>query len=159
MKEIERKFLVTSEAYKTSAHHHYRITQGFLNTDPERTVRIRLKDDKGVLTVKGMSSEDGLSRFEWETDITADEAKSLLDLCEKGIIDKERYEVRSGNHIFEIDEFFGANEGLGIAEVELEDENEIFNKPSWLGVEVTGDIRYYNSQISKTPFNTWKGNT
>ena len=159
MKEIERKFLVTSKAYKTEAHRHYRITQGFLNTDPERTVRVRLKDDKGVLTVKGMSSEDGLSRFEWETEITANDAKSLLDLCEKGIIDKERYEVRSGNHIFEIDEFFGANEGLVIAEVELEDENEIFNKPSWLGVEVTGDIRYYNSQISKSPFNTWKDNT
>lgn len=159
MKEIERKFLVTSEAYKTDAHHHYRITQGFLNTDPERTVRVRVKGDKGVLTVKGMSSKDGLSRFEWETEISSDEAYALLKLCEDGVIDKMRYEVRSGNHVFEIDEFFGANEGLVIAEVELKGEDEHFESPKWIGDEVTGDIRYYNSQISKTPFNSWKDNT
>ena len=159
MKEIERKFLVTSEAYKTEAHHHYRITQGFLNTDPERTVRVRLKADQGQLTVKGLSSDDGLSRFEWETEISADEAKALLNLCEEGIIDKERYEVRSGVHLFEVDEFYDANQGLVIAEVELQDEKDVFQKPSWIGKEVTGDIRYYNSQISKTPYNTWNENT
>lgn len=159
MKEIERKFLVNSEDYKTEAFHQYRITQGFLNTDPERTVRVRLKGDQGVLTVKGMSSEDGLSRFEWETEISSDEAHALLKLCEDGVIDKMRYEVRSGDHVFEIDEFFGANEGLVIAEVELKDEDEHFESPTWIGDEVTGDIRYYNSQISKSPFNTWKDNT
>ncbi|MBO6605243.1 CYTH domain-containing protein [Psychroserpens sp.] len=159
MKEIERKFLVNSEDYKTEAFYKYRITQGFLNTDPERTVRVRLKGDQGVLTVKGMSSEDGLSRFEWETEISSDEAHALLKLCEDGVIDKMRYEVRSGDHVFEIDEFFGANEGLVIAEVELKDEDEHFESPKWIGDEVTGDIRYYNSQISKSPFNTWKDNT
>lgn len=159
MKEIERKFLVTSEDYKKEAFRNYRITQGFLNTDPERTVRIRLKDNKGVLTVKGMSSEDGVSRFEWETEISLHEARALLHLCEDAVIDKIRYEVRSGDHIFEIDEFFGANEGLVIAEVELKHEDEQFEIPKWIGDEVTGDIRYYNSQISKLPFNTWKDNT
>lgn len=159
MKEIERKFLVTSEDYKKQAFRNYRISQGFLNTDPERTVRIRLKDNKGVLTVKGMSSEDGLSRFEWETEISPYEARALLNLCEDAVIDKMRYEVRSGDHVFEIDEFFGANEGLIIAEVELKHEDEQFEIPKWIGDEVTGDIRYYNSQISKSPFNTWKNNT
>ncbi len=159
MKEIERKFLVNSEDYKTEAFDQYRITQGFLNTDPERTVRVRLMGDQGVLTVKGMSSEDGLSRFEWETEISSYEAHALLKLCEDGVIDKMRYEVRSGDHVFEIDEFFGANEGLVIAEVELKDEDEQFESPTWIGDEVTGDIRYYNSQISKSPFNTWKDNT
>ena len=153
--EIERKFLIKSDAFKTEAFNSYHIKQGFLNSHPERTVRVRIKKDKGILTVKGKSSSDGLTRFEWEKEIALDEAESLLKLCEKGIIDKTRYEVKAGSHIFEIDEFYGENEGLIIAEVELNSENESFEKPDWLGEEVTGDIKYYNSNLSKLPFKQW----
>ncbi|WP_341215296.1 CYTH domain-containing protein [uncultured Wocania sp.] len=156
MIEIERKFLVTSSNFKNQAFKSTRIIQGFLNRDPERTVRVRLKDDAGVLTVKGKSSINGLSRFEWEKEISKEDTKSLFRLCEKGIIDKMRYEVKVENHIFEIDEFFGDNEGLIMAEVELQNENETFKNPEWLGKEVTGDIKYYNSQLSKQPYNTWQ---
>lgn len=156
MIEIERKFLVTSDVFKSEAFKQTRITQGFLNTAKERTVRVRIKGDEGFLTVKGESVNNGLSRFEWEKDITVTEAENLLKICEKGIIDKIRYEVKLGNHIFEVDEFLGDNEGLIIAEIELENENELFERPTWLGKEVTGDIRYYNSQLSKKPFKTWK---
>lgn len=156
MIEIERKFLVISDAYKNEAKTKTRIIQGFLNTHKERTVRVRLRGNCGFLTVKGASSKNGLSRFEWEKEITELEAKELLNLCEPGVIDKKRYEIKTGNHIFEVDEFFGDNEGLVIAEVELEDENETFEKPNWLGTEVTGQIKYYNSQLSKQPYNTWK---
>ena len=155
MIEIERKFLVTSNAYKEQAHQKFRIIQGFLNRDPERTVRVRLKDDKGMLTVKGLSSNDGLSRFEWEKEISKKEAKALLEFCVEGVIDKLRFEVKVNNHIFEVDEFYGDNEGLVVAEVELQTEEETFTKPNWLGDEVTGDIKYYNSQLSKQPYNTW----
>jgi CYTH domain-containing protein len=155
MIEIERKFLVKSEDYKEASFKVTHIIQGFLNRDPERTVRVRLKNDEGILTVKGLSSNDGLSRFEWEKNITKNEAKALLEFCEKGVIDKLRYEVKVDNHIFEVDEFFGDNKGLVIAEVELKTEDEKFSKPEWLGEEVTGDIRYYNSQLSKEPFKTW----
>jgi len=156
MIEIERKFLVTSDAFKDQAQQKFRIIQGFLNRDPERTVRVRLKDNKGILTVKGLSSSDGLSRFEWEKEISKKDAKGLLEFCEKGVIDKLRYEVSVNNHIFEVDEFYGDNEGLVIAEVELKTEDEAFTKPDWLGEEVTGNIKYYNSQLSKQPHNTWK---
>jgi len=156
MIEIERKFLVTTEAFKKDAFKKTRISQGFLNRDKARTVRVRLKEELGYITVKGMSSNNGLSRFEWEKEIPKKEAKSLLKLCEPTIIDKIRYEVEVGNHIFEVDEFFGDNEGLIIAEVELNDENEIFDKPDWLGKEVTGNIKYYNSQLSKQPYTNWK---
>ena len=155
MIEIERKFLVTSDVFKKEAHQKFRIIQGFLNRDPERTVRVRLKDDTGILTVKGLSSNDGLSRFEWEKDILKNDAKALLEFCEEGVIDKLRYEIKVDKHIFEVDEFFGDNEGLVIAEVELSSEDEVFTKPNWLGEEVTGDIKYYNSQLSKQPYNTW----
>lgn len=155
MIEIERKFLVTSDVFKQEAYRKFRIIQGFLNRDPERTVRVRIKGNKGVLTVKGLSSNDGLSRFEWEKEISKKDAKVLLEFCEEGVIDKLRYEVKVNNHIFEVDEFFGDNEGLVIAEVELKTEEEAFTKPSWLGQEVTGDIKYYNSQLSKQPYNTW----
>lgn len=154
--EIERKFLVTSNDFKKEATRSYSIKQGFLNSHKERTVRVRLKKDKGYLTVKGKSSEDGLVRFEWETEITTQEAQQLLELCEESIIDKMRYEVNFGKHTFEIDEFFDGNEGLIIAEVELQSKDEVFIKPVWLGKEVTGDIRYYNSQLSKQPYKTWK---
>lgn len=156
MIEIERKFLVTSEAFKKEAFNKTRITQGYLNSDKERAVRIRLRNVKGFLTVKGASSEDGLSRFEWETEISKRDAESLLKLCEKGVIDKMRYEVKIGKHLFEVDEFFGDNEGLVVAEVELNHVSEGFKKPEWLGEEVTGDDRYYNAQLSKQPFKSWK---
>jgi len=155
MIEIERKFLVTSDAYKEASFKSTRIIQGYLNTDKERTVRVRLKGDIGFITVKGLSKNNGLSRFEWEKEITKEEAKALLKISEPGIIDKTRYEITVGNHIFEVDEFYGDNEGLVIAEVELENENEIVKKPDWLGEEVTGNKKYYNSQISIKPFKSW----
>lgn len=155
MIEIERKFLVISDAYKAEAFKKTRIIQGFLNTHPDRTVRVRLKENKGVLTVKGRASKNGVTRFEWEKELSKTDTEALLELCEKGIIDKVRHEVKVENHIFEIDEFFGDNQGLVIAEIELKTEDETFSKPKWLGVEVTGDLKYYNSQLGKNPFNTW----
>lgn len=154
--EIERKFLVTSNDFKKEATTSYRIKQGFLNSHEERVVRVRLKEDKGYLTVKGKSSEDGLIRFEWEREISSQDAEELLKLCEKGIIDKLRYEVHLGEHTFEIDEFFGDNEGLIIAEIELQAKHENFKKPDWLGKEVSGDIKYYNSQLGKQPYKSWE---
>ena len=156
MIEIERKFLVQSDDFKIQAKNKYRIVQGFLNTHPERTVRVRIKGDKGFLTIKGISNERGTSRFEWEKEIDANEAEQLLKLCELGVIDKIRYEVNIGKHVFEVDEFFGDNEGLLVAEVELNDENDKFDKPIWLGEEVTGQHKYYNSQLSKNPYKLWK---
>lgn len=156
MIEIERKFLVTSEAYKTEAFKQSRIVQGFLNTHKERAVRVRIQGNKGFLTVKGASNADGLSRFEWEKELSVTDCEALLKICEKGIIEKIRYEVMLGNHIFEVDEFLGDNIGLVIAEIELTNETEIFEKPAWLGKEVTGDIRYYNSQLSKHPYIAWQ---
>jgi CYTH domain-containing protein len=153
--EIERKFLVLSEAFKTEAFNSYKIKQGFLNSHKQRTVRIRLKKEKGYLTVKGESTRNGLSRFEWEKEIAIEEAEALLDLCEKGIVDKIRYEIKFGHHIFEVDEFLGDNAGLIVAEVEVNSETEDFEKPSWLGKEVTGDVKYYNSQLSISPFKSW----
>jgi len=156
MIEIERKFLVLSNAYKKEALKSIRINQGFLSTHKKRTVRVRLKGEQGFLTVKGKSSADGLSRFEWEKEIPKTEATSLLKLCKKGIIDKIRYEIKINNHTFEVDEFSGKNSGLILAEVELNSENESFSKPNWLGEEVTGNNKYYNSQLSKKPYKNWK---
>ncbi|OEK09578.1 adenylate cyclase [Flavivirga aquatica] len=155
MIEIERKFLITSEVFKQEAFKETRIIQGFLNTDKARTVRIRLKGDVGYISVKGKSTDNGLSRFEWEKEISKSEAEALLKLCEKGVIDKIRYEVKQDHHIFEVDEFFGDNQGLIVAEVELKHENEAFNKPDWLGEEVTGQVKYYNSKLSKQPYMSW----
>jgi len=156
MIEIERKFLVLSDSFKKEAYKQTHITQGFLSTDKKRTVRVRLKGDLGFLTIKGLSSKDGLTRFEWEKEISKNDAESLLKLCKEGIIDKLRYEIKVENHVFEVDEFFGVNTGLIIAEVELNSENEVFTKPNWLGKEVTGILKYYNSQLSKHPYETWK---
>ncbi len=153
--EIERKFLVKSDGFKQKATSQTRIVQGFLNTDPDRTVRVRIKGDKGFLTVKGASNESGTTRFEWETEITAAEATNLIDLCEAGILEKIRFEVPFGNHLYEVDEFLSENKGLILAEVELNHEDERFEKPEWLGEEVTGQIQYYNSQLSKKPFREW----
>lgn len=155
MLEIERKFLVKSTAYKSQAISEQKITQGFLNTDPERTVRVRLKGDKGFLTIKGKSNESGTSRFEWEKEIDKSAAEQLLNICEPGVLEKTRYEIKSGRHVFEVDVFHGENNGLIVAEIELQDENQSFEKPDWLGLEVTGDIKYYNSQLSKTPYTSW----
>ncbi|MFT5846252.1 MAG: CYTH domain-containing protein [Psychroserpens sp.] len=155
MIEIERKFLVTSEGFKKQSFKHTRIIQGFLNTNPDRTVRVRLKGDSGYLTVKGKSTNDGLSRFEWENNISKLDAEALLQLCEKGVIDKIRYEINVGEHVFEVDVFSEENDGLIVAEVELNHEDEPFEMPMWLGKEVTGETRYYNSQLSQHPFKTW----
>ncbi|NQY04665.1 MAG: CYTH domain-containing protein [Flavobacteriaceae bacterium] len=155
MIEIERKFLVTSDAFKEEAFKVTQIVQGFLNKDPERTVRIRIKGEQGFLTVKGISNDSGTSRFEWEKEITVEEATSLLKLCEEGVISKNRYEVKKGNYVFEVDEFFEENEGLLLAEVELENENETYVTPEWIGKEVTGIKKYYNSQLSIKPYNKW----
>lgn len=153
--EIERKFLVVSEAYKKDATSETRIVQGFLNTAPERTVRVRIKGNKGYLTVKGKGNESGTTRFEWEKEISFKDATNLIDLCEPGILEKIRFEVPAGEHLFEIDEFLGENKGLVVAEVELQNEDERFDKPDWLGDEVTGQIKYYNSQLTKKPFINW----
>ena len=154
MQEIERKFLVTGE-YKHLASKNYRIAQGYLSSVPERTVRIRIKGDKGFITIKGKSNESGLSRYEWEKEIPLNEAQELLKLCEQGIIDKIRYEVEFEDQTFEVDEFYGENEGLTIAELELESEDSTFSKPDFLGNEVTGDNRYYNVQLSLKPYKHW----
>lgn len=155
MVEIERKFLVTSDVFKKEAFKIERIVQGFLNTDPERTVRVRLKDDTGFLTIKGITIKKGTTRFEWEQTISGEDANHLLQLCEEGVVEKIRYSVRSGDHVVEVDEFIGENLGLVIAEIELKSVEEDYIKPTWLGTEVTGDPRYYNSQISKHPFKLW----
>ena len=155
--EIERKFLVDAD-FKKEAYDAIRITQGYLSSVPQRVVRVRVKGEKGYLTIKGEADASGVSRFEWEKEISLQEAQSLLQLAEPGIIDKTRYLIKNtdGKHIWEVDEFHGENEGLVIAEIELSTENDPFDKPEWLGKEVTGDKRYYNAYLSKNPFNTWK---
>lgn len=156
MIEIERKFLVNSNRYREQASSKSVIIQGYLNSDPLRTVRVRLRDQIGFLTVKGKSCDSGLSRFEWEKEISLVEAKALLQLCEKSVVSKTRFEISIGEHLFEVDEFSGQNEGLVIAEIELSSENEEFSKPDWLGREVTGEKKYYNSNLNKRPFGSWE---
>jgi len=153
--EIERKFLVSSTDFISESKNQYRIVQGYLNSNPERTVRIRIKGDKGYLTIKGKGNESGMSRFEWEKEISTTEAESLLLLCEKGVIDKTRYEIPLGKHTYEVDVFFGENEGLIVAEIELQSETETFAKPNWLGEEVTSEEKYYNAYLSQHPFKSW----
>ncbi|MCX6221875.1 MAG: CYTH domain-containing protein [Bacteroidia bacterium] len=153
--EIERKFLVTNEDFKSEALKSTRIKQGYLSSLPGRTVRVRIKGDKGFLTVKGESNDSGTTRFEWEKEIPVEEANELLKICEPGLIDKTRFEAKSGNHIIEVDEFYAENLGLIVAEIELSNENEIIIKPSWLGKEVTGDTKYYNSALTKIPYSKW----
>jgi CYTH domain-containing protein len=155
MIEIERKYLVRARKYRSLAYAKSHILQGFLSTHPDRVVRIRIKDDKAFLTVKGRSNTAGTSRFEWEKEIPVPEAKRLLELCEKEILEKIRYYVKLGDHIIEVDEFLGPNKGLVIAEIEFEKEDDHIEGPSWLGAEVTGDIKYYNSQLSKCPYKNW----
>ena len=155
MVEIERKFLVLNDDFKSLASHKNHIAQGYLNSHPERTVRIRIKGESGFLTIKGKGNKTGTTRFEWETEISLLEAKPLLALCEKGVITKTRYEVEVAKHTYEVDVFSGENEGLIIAEIELTSEDEYFEKPNWLGQEVTNDKRYYNAYLSSKPFSSW----
>ena len=152
--EIERKFLVAGD-FMPETVGSTRIVQGYICSQPGRTVRVRVRGEKGFLTVKGASDEKGLSRQEFEWQIPLADAERLMTLCELGVIEKERYLVPHGGHTWEVDVFHGANEGLMLAEIELSSEDEPFERPSWLGKEVTGDRRYYNSTLTKQPFNKW----
>ena len=153
--EIERKFLVQGD-FRYAATSKTPIVQGYLSSLPERTVRVRIKGDKGFLTIKGAPNHSGISRYEWETEIPVEEAKELLSICEPGVIEKVRYLVKAGNHTFEVDEFGGENKGLVLAEVELTSEEDPFDKPTWLGEEVTGKAAFYNSRLIKHPYSRWK---
>lgn len=156
--EIERKFLVhkAKRTYATLAFANSRIRQGYICSDHGRTVRVRLRDDKAYLTIKGAANNGGLSRYEFEKEITMDEGLHLINLCEPGLIDKTRYLVKSGQHVFEVDEFYGENAGLVMAEVELQSEDEPFVKPEFIADEVTGDRRFYNSSLRTYPFSAWR---
>jgi adenylate cyclase len=153
--EIERKFLVKNLDFKTESFEKKYIKQGYLNSNKNRTVRIRVSDDKAFITIKGKSNTAGISRFEWEKEIPFSEAGGLLGLCEPHLIEKQRYLIKKGTHTFEVDFFLGDNLGLIVAEIELGTENEKFEKPSWLAKEVTGELKYYNSSISKLSFKDW----
>lgn len=153
--EIERKFLVRGD-FKSEVFKSTRITQGYLSSVPERTVRVRVKGDKGFITIKGIGNETGASRYEWEKEIPVEDVQELLKICEPGVIDKTRYLVKNGKYTFEVDEFYGDNDGLTVAEIELPSEDAAFNKPAWLGEEVTGDVRFYNSMLMKNPYKNWK---
>lgn len=153
--EIERKFLVKEDDFKTEAFSQSEIKQGYLSSNPARAVRVRITNDEAFLTIKGASDAGGTTRFEWEKTLELSEAQELFKLCEPGSIHKTRYYVKAGEHTYEVDEFYGENDGLVLAEIELESADQHFEKPSWLGEEVTGDNRYYNSQLSKNPYKTW----
>lgn len=162
--EIERKFLALNDSFKKLATSSSRIKQGYIACENGRTVRIRIRDDKGILTIKG-PSKDGMSKFEWEKEIPLNEAENLFSLCQNGVIDKTRYIVPCNNSLspkgtkterfFEIDEFYGDNKGLIMIEIELGSTDEVFEKPSFVGPEVTGDHRFYNAYLSKHPYKEW----
>ena len=156
--EIERKFLVKGDDYKRQAYSSSRIQQGYICSGHGRTVRVRIRDARGYLTIKGPARNGGFGHYEFEKEITLTEAEELMRLCEPGIIDKTRYLVKSGQHTFEVDEFYGENEGLVMAEVELGSEDEPYEKPDFIGKEVTGDKRYYNSHLRECPFSVWGKN-
>ena len=156
MVEIERKYLVTSLDFMAQATAKFVIAQGYLNAHPERTVRIRIQGESGFLTIKGKGNETGTTRLEWETELNLTEAKSLLALCEPGSIQKTRYLVPFQNQTFEVDVFAGNNTGLIVAEIELTHEDEVVEKPDWLGKEVTQESKYYNASLSKHPFMAWE---
>ena len=157
--EIERKFLVTDDSYKQLAFASSHICQGYICSERGRSVRIRIRDEHAYLTIKGPSLDGGLSRYEFEQEIPLDDARCLMTLCEPGIIEKTRWLVKSEKHTFEVDEFFGDNEGLVVAEVELQSRTETPKMPHFIGKEVTGDHRYYNSQLRRAPFRTWNTNS
>ena len=152
--EIERKFLVRGE-FRKNVTEATEIVQGYLSSSPGRTVRVRIRDEKGYITVKGKAGESGIDRFEWEKEIPVDDARELLKLCEPYPVEKTRYLVPSGAHLFEVDVFHGENSGLVMAEIELGSADEAFEKPPWLGEEVSGDPRFYNSSLSAKPFSCW----
>lgn len=153
--EIERKFLVLNNDFIAKSYDNDIIKQGYLSSDPDRSVRVRLKGESAYLTIKGKTSGDGISRYEWEREIRVSDAEELLLLCEPGIIEKVRYYVLVEENVFEVDIFWGDNNGLIVAELELNDEKEQFSRPEWLGEEITGDERYYNSALAKNPYKTW----
>ncbi len=154
--EIERKFLVLNDSYKKEAFRSTTIIQGYLASVPGCTVRVRVRNEQGFITIKGASLAGSIARYEWEKEIPGNEARELLSLCANRYIEKTRYEVEAGEFVFEVDEFHGANEGLVVAEIELNTETDEFEKPSWLGREVTGDKRYYNSRLTKQPYLQWE---
>lgn len=153
--EIERKFLVKNKSFIELSSHHESFKQAYLNSNPERCVRIRITDSKSFITIKGKSTDQGLSRFEWEKEIPTDEAEQLMLLCEDFSIEKKRYDVKNGKHTIEVDVFEGSNEGLIVAEIELSSADETYEKPDWLGEEVTGKKPYYNAALSNLPFSQW----
>ncbi|MGN1263177.1 MAG: CYTH domain-containing protein [Prevotella sp.] len=153
--EIERKFLVTDDTYRQAAYDSSRIRQGYICSSGGRTVRVRSRGTRAFLTIKGPSDAAGMSRYEFEKEIAPEEAEQLFKLCEPGIIDKTRHLVKCGNHVFEVDEFHGDNAPLVMAEVELSREDEPFEKPGFIGREVTGDRRFYNSHLRQYPFCIW----
>lgn len=155
MQEIERKFLLKGD-YKHLSKKNIRIQQGYLSSVPERIVRVRIYGDHAFLTIKGISNASGTTRYEWEKEISVIEAQALLLLCEPGIIDKTRHLIDVEGFTFEVDEFYGENEGLVVAEIELPGEETIFPKPDWIGMEVTGEARYTNSNLTNKPFSTWE---
>lgn len=154
MIEIERKFLVINQDFINQSYENYSIKQGFISNDPERVVRIRIAKNKGFLTIKGKNN--GIERLEWEKEITVEEANLLITLCKQPILEKTRYLVNYQSFIYEIDVFEGENQGLIVAELELENANQSYEKPSWLGKEVSEDRRYYNSNLIENPFKNWK---
>jgi adenylate cyclase len=153
--EIERKFLVKNETYKSESIKKQLITQGYLSSDPKRSVRIRICEQNAYITIKGQTSESGTSRYEWEKEINIEDAKQLMLLCREGVVTKIRHLIPFKNHTFEVDEFLKDNSGLVIAEIELSNENEDFERPRWLGKEVTGIKKYYNSQLSQNAYVNW----
>ncbi len=153
--ETERKYLVKNNSFINEAAQKNHIVQAYLSSVPERTVRVRIKGDKGWLTIKGIPNQSGTRRFEWETKIPKNDALKLLEICEPGAIEKIRYSIPYRSHIFEVDEFLGQNKGLIVAEVELKSEDEFFEKPAWLGKEVTGQKKYYNAMLAKNPYLNW----
>jgi len=155
--EIERKFLVNGD-FKKFATEQSKIRQGYLSSVPGRSVRIRINGEKGFITIKGAADKSGVSRYEWESEISLADAAELLEICEPGVIEKIRYYIPSGDFTYEVDEFYGENEGLIVAEIELKSESDKFEKPEWLGIEVTGDRKYFNSSLIKNPYANWKTN-
>lgn len=153
--EIERKFLLKNDDYKPLVSKAIKIKQGYISVEKGHCVRVRSKGDKAYLTIKSAINRNGISRFEWEREIDIEDLEGLFSLCKYGIIEKTRCLVPFGRHIIEIDVFEGENYGLVLAEIELENENEPYEKPEWLGQEVTGKRQYYNSFLSKFPYKTW----
>ena len=153
---IERKFLVLDDSFKHEAFSKSHIVQGYICSGHGRTVRIRIRDEHAYITIKGPSRQGGLARYEFEQEIPMDDARQLLTLCDPGTVEKTRWLVKAGRHTFEVDEFHGDNAGLVVAEVELGSEDESYEKPHFIGKEVTGDRRYYNNQLRQNPYSRWK---